>query len=117
MKLIFSIILLFFLINLYAQSCKETLDFVKSKGYGMTYYSPSSKAISQITFYDVNIEYKVYNFAVVKFTGNFYKEYIYLIGSNTKYNYSMNYNNGAGEAFWKYIAPYNKNLGCAPDFD
>lgn len=117
MKLIFSILLLCFVINLQAQSCKETLDFVKSKGYGITYYSPSSKAVSQITFYNVSIEYKTYYFAVVKFTSNFYKEYIYLVGLNTKYNYSMNYLDGAGEAFWKYIAPYNKNLGCAPDFE
>lgn len=117
MKLIAIFFTFFFFINLQAQSCKETLDFVKSKGYGISYYSPSSKAISQVTFYDVNIEYKSYNFAVVKFTNNMYKEYIYLVSSNTKYNYSLNYLESAGNAFWKYIAPYNKNLGCAPDFD
>lgn len=114
------LLITFLFINLVlikSQSCQETLDLVKSNGYGVTYYSPSSKAISQITFYDVSIDYKTYYFSVVKFTNNFSKEYIYLIGSNTKYNYSINYLNGAGEAFWQFIAPYNKNLGCGPDLN
>ncbi|WP_419868036.1 hypothetical protein [Chryseobacterium sp. CT-SW4] len=117
MKTLLLIILFFFnSAFLKAQSCKETLDMVKAEGYGSTYFSPSSKAISQVTFYEVSMNYKTYHFAVVKFTSNFYKEYIYLVGSNTKYNYSINYLNSAGEAFWKFIAPYNKNLGCGPDF-
>jgi hypothetical protein len=36
--------------------------------------------------------------------------------SNTKFNYSRNYLNSAGKAFWEYIHPYNETLGCAPDF-
>jgi len=36
---------------------------------------------------------------------------------NTKFNYSVNYLTSAGKAFWDYIQPYNKNLGCAPDYD
>lgn len=28
----------------------------------------------------------------------------------------MNYLGSAGKAFWKYIAPYNDNLNCAPNF-
>lgn len=100
-----------------SQSCDEMIKYVKSKSAGMTYYSPSSKAISQVTFYSIYDNYKTYYFAIVKFTNNYYSEYIYQVGSNTSYNYSMKYLNSAGEAFWQYIYPYNKNLGCAPDLD
>jgi hypothetical protein len=100
-----------------SQKCDDMIKYVKSKGTGMTYYSSGSSAISQVTFYTVYENYKSYYFAVVKFTSNYYKEYIYQVGSNTSYNYSMNYLSSAGEAFWKYIQPYNENLGCAPKFD
>ena len=105
----------------YSQSCEEYMDFVKSENYGSTYTSYNSDAISKVTFYDVLIDYQTYYFAIVCFKGNQYSyscsEYIYQVSSNTKMNYSMNYLNSAGKAFWKYIQPYNQNLGCAPNFE
>lgn len=95
-------------------SCSELLDYVESKGYGSTYYSYNSDAISQVTFYDITDEnYNTYYFAVVRFTSS-YTDYIYQVGSNTKFNYTMNYNNSAGKAFWNYIEPYSDVLGCGP---
>ena len=41
--------------------------------------------------------------------------YIYQVGSDTEFNYSLNYLTSAGEAFWDYIQPYNQNLNCAPN--
>lgn len=118
MKKIFLILLTFILTSINAQSsCNEIIETVKSKAYGSSFFSPSSEAISQVTFYNVSIDYKTYYFAVVKFSSNFSKEYIYQVGSNTKTNYSMNYLTSAGKSFWKFIAPYNDNLKCAPDFD
>ncbi|WP_379964610.1 hypothetical protein [Epilithonimonas sp. UC225_85] len=118
MKKIFLVIITFFFVSINAQSsCNEILESVKSNGRAQTFFSPSSEAVSQITFYDVTVEYKTYYFAVVKFSSNLYKEYIYQVGSNTKMNYSMNYLTSAGKSFWKFIAPYNENLKCAPDFD
>lgn len=118
MKLKLQIIFLLFLCTAAtSQTCEEVLKYVKSKGYGMTYYSPTSTAISQVTFYDISENYKTYYFAVVKFTSSYFKEYIYQVGSNSKLYYSMNYLDGAGEAFWSYIQPYNKNLGCGPNLD
>jgi len=90
---------LYFTISLGQSSCNEIIDNVKSNGRGQTFFSPSSEAISQVTFYDVTIEYKTYYFAIVKFTSNFYKEYIYQVGNNTKMNYSMNYLTSAGKSF------------------
>jgi hypothetical protein len=29
----------------------------------------------------------------------------------------MAYQDSAGKAFWKFIEPHNKNLGCAPNFN
>ncbi|WP_426429957.1 hypothetical protein ACPX19_10495 [Winogradskyella sp. HB-48] len=106
----------FSLINVNAQSCSELLELVKSKSYGVTYYSYDSEAISQVTFYEVSENYETYYFAVVRFTSS-YKQYIYQVGSNTKFNYSLNYMDSAGKAFWNYIHPYNDVLGCAPNFD
>lgn len=103
-----------------SQSCDEMIEFVKSKSYGTTYTSYNSDAISKVTFYDVIIEYKTYYFAIVCFKQKYSyscSEYIYQVASNTKINYSMNYFESAGKAFWKYIQPYNENLNCAPDFD
>lgn len=103
-----------------AQTCEEIMDFVKSESYGTTYTSYNSDAISKVTFYDLIIDYQTYYFAIVCFKGKYSyscSEYIYQVASNTKMYYSMNYLNSAGEAFWKYIQPYNRNLGCAPDFD
>lgn len=102
--------------NLYAQmSCSELMEYVKSESYGSTYYSYDSDAISQVTFYEVTDDsYNTFYFAMVKFTSS-YNEYIYQVSSNTKFNYSMNYTESAGKAFWKYIQPYNENLNCAPN--
>lgn len=107
--------------GLYAQSCEEIMEFVKSKDYGTTYTSYNSKAISRVTFYTVYIDYQAYYFAIVCFKRNEYSyncsDYIYQVGSNTKLNYSMNYLDSAGKAFWKYIQPYSDVLGCSPNFD
>lgn len=109
--------LLFSFIPIQAQpSCNEIIELVKSKSYGTTYSSYSSSAISKVTFYEMTIKYDTFYFAIVQFTSSS-KEYIYQVGSNTKYNYSMQYLDSAGEAFWAYIHPYNKNLGCAPRFE
>ena len=98
-------------------SCAEIIDYVKSKSYGTTYYSYTSEAIRQVTFYQImGDNYRTYYFAIVQFTSS-YKEYIYQVGSNTKFNYSLEYLDSAGKAFWNYIQPYNQNLGCAPDLD
>lgn len=102
------------------QSCEALMQEVKSKGYGTTYSSIDSDAISKVTFYDVMIDYKSYHFAIVCFKRKYAyscDEYIYQVASNTKFNYSMNYRTSAGEAFWNYIQPYNKNLGCAPNLN
>ncbi len=103
-----------------AQSCSEIMEFVKSKSSGMTYYSYNSDAISKVTFYTVDIENQTYYFAIVCFKKeNSYTstEYIYQVSSGTRYNYSASYIESAGKAFWAYIHPYNKTLGCAPDFN
>jgi hypothetical protein len=106
--------------NAKAQSCEEIMDFVKSKGSGTTYRSYSSDAISKVTFYTVSVDYKTLYFAIVCFKRNYSyscNEYIYQVGSRTKFNYSMDHYDSAGKAFWKHIEPYSDNLGCAPDFD
>lgn len=103
-----------------AQSCDEVMEYVKSKGYGTTYSSYNSDAISKVTFYNIAIEYQTHYFAIVCFKKKYSyncSEYIYQVGSNTMSNYSMNYLQSAGKAFWEYIQPYNENLGCAPNFD
>ena len=97
------------------------MEYVKSESYGTTYSSYNSEAISKVTFYNLTIDYQSYYFAIVCFKGGNYSygctEYIYQVASNIQTYYSMNYLNSAGEAFWNYIQPYNKNLGCAPNFD
>ena len=96
-------------------SCADMIDLVKSKGYGTAYSSYSSDAISQVTFYDVtDASYKTFYFAIVRFKSS-YTDYIYQVGSNTKSNYAMNYNDSAGKAFWNYIEPYSDVLDCGPD--
>lgn len=100
-----------------AQSCEELIEYVKNESYGSTYSSPLSDAISEVTFYTTTIEYDTYYFAIVCFKSKYSygcTEYIYQVGSNTKFNYSMNYLNSAGEAFWEYIQPYHRNLKCGP---
>lgn len=96
-------------------SCSELMDMVTSESYGSTYSSYSSDAISQVTFYEIDGDnYSTYYFAIVRFKSS-YTDYIYQVGSRTKSNYAMNYLQSAGEAFWKYIQPYNQNLNCAPN--
>jgi len=104
----------------YAQSCDELMRAIQSKYYGTSYTSYTSTAISKVTFYEVSIDYQTRYFAVVCFKREYAyncSEYLYQVGSNTKFNYSLNYLSSAGQAFWKYIAPYNDVLGCAPDFE
>lgn len=117
---LFLLILMLGISKLEGQTCNEIMNFVKSESYGTTYNSYTSDAISKVTFYDIMIDYQHYHFAIVCFKREYSfncAEYVYQVSSNTKFNYSMNYMNSAGEAFWKYIQPYNQNLGCAPDFD
>lgn len=97
-------------------SCEDLIEYVKSESYGSTYYSYNSEAIRQVTFYEVRDDsFNTYYFAIVRFTSS-YTDYIYQVGSNTKFNYSTSYLSSAGKAFWKYIQPYSDVLGCAPDF-
>jgi hypothetical protein len=118
-------VILFFVIALTttftkAQTCEEIMEYVKKEGgYGTTYTSYNSDAISKVTFYQLTVEYKTLYFAIVCFKKEYSyscSEYIYQVGSNTKFNYSLNYLTSAGKAFWEYIQPYNENLGCAPNF-
>ena len=122
MKTLISILVIFFTtITVKAQTCEEVMEYVKKEGgYGTTYTSYNRDAISKVTFYQVTVDYKTLYFAIVCFKKKYSyscSEYIYQVGSNTKFNYSINYLNSAGKAFWEYIQPYNKNLGCAPDFE
>src|SRR5690554_6302517 len=111
-KTILILFLLFGFFSVKAQnSCEELMKSVKSKSYGTTYHSYDSTAISKVTFYDVMIDYKYYYFAIVCFKKEYSyscTEYIYQVGSRTKLDYSLNYSKSAGEAFWKYIQPYNE---------
>lgn len=108
--------LIFWFTNLNAQSsCADMINMVESESYGTTYYSYDSDAISQVTFHEITDDsYNTYYFAIVRFTSS-YNEYIYQVSYSTKSNYSMNYLQSAGEAFWQYIQPYNDNLNCAPN--
>lgn len=118
-KILLALILALLLIDANAQTtCAEFMTTIK-KGYGATYSSYSSNAISKVTFYEKTIDYNNYYFAIVCFKKEYSSctEYMYQVSSNTKFNYSLNYMNSAGKAFWKYIHPHNKNLECAPDFE
>lgn len=107
--------------SVYAQSCDDVMELVKSKSIGTTYNSYNSDAISKVTFYTVNIDFQTYYFAIVCFKRNEYSftcdEYIYQVASNTKWNYSINYYESAGNAFWEHIQPYATVLGCSPNFN
>jgi hypothetical protein len=98
-------------------SCNELMEYVVSKDYGYTYYSSDSEAITKVSFHEIRDDsYNTNYYAVVQFTSSF-KKYIYQVDSRTRFNYSLNYLTSAGEAFWKYIHPYRKVLGCAPNFE
>ncbi|NEN25359.1 hypothetical protein G3O08_17830 [Cryomorpha ignava] len=117
-RIILYLIFIFSTLHVSSQSCDEIMASVKSKGYGSTYSSYNSDAISKVTFYDMTIDYNTYYFAIVCFKSEYSygcTEYIYQVASSTKMNYSMNYTQSAGKAFWKYIDPYGDNLGCGPN--
>jgi len=118
-KILFFLLIILIALSVKAQTCKEIMEYVKSTGYGTSYTSYNSDAISKVTFYTITIDYNIRYFAIVCFKKEYSyscTEYIYQVGSNTKLNYSLEYLNSAGKAFWEYIQPYNKNLGCAPNF-
>ena len=119
-KIILIFVIALTTISVKAQSCDEIMEYVKKEGgYGTTYTSYNSEAISKVTFYQLTVDYKTLYFAIVCFKKEYSyscSEYIYQVGSNTKSNYSLNYYSSAGKAFWEYIQPYNENLGCAPNF-
>ena len=102
-----------------SQTCDDVMNYVKSKGYGTTYTSYNSTAISKVTFYTISEGYNSYYYAIVCFKRNYYgcSEYIYQVDFNTKLYYSMNYLTSAGKAFWEYIQPYNKRLNCGANLD
>ena len=103
-----------------SQSCEELIDFVKSESYGTTYSSPLSDAIAKVTFHTLSVDYNTHYFAIVCFKGQYSygcSEYIYQVGPRTKFNYSMDYLDSAGKAFWNYIHPYHENLDCSPSFE
>lgn len=121
MKILILIVFLAFQISIsHGQTCKEIMDFVKSKSYGRTYTSYNSEAISKVTFYQVSVDYNILYFAIVCFKQRQYygcSEYIYQVASNTENNYARSYLISAGRAFWDFIQPYNEVLGCARDSD
>lgn len=111
-------IVLISLLKIFSQaSCEEIVEYVKSKDSGITFYSTFSDAIRSVSFHEVKSDsWNTNYFAIVQFTSSF-KSYIYKVNYDTKSNYSLYYNASAGEAFWKYIHPYRKTLGCAPELD
>lgn len=118
MKIILFFLILFFSSPAKSQTCEELIEFVKSENYGTTYNSITSDAISKVTFYNVTIDYKTYYFAIVCFKSKYSygcNEYIYQVSSSTKMNYSLNYLESAGKAFWQFIQPYHENSECSPD--
>ena len=119
-QLIISLFLLLGSLQLNAQTCEELMEYVKEQSTGTTYTSYMSEAISKVTFYTITVDYKTLYFAIVCFKQKYSygcSEYIYQVGSSTKFNYSINYLNSAGKAFWKYIQPYNEVLECAPNYE
>lgn len=117
------IIILFSFISLFIgelngqTSSDDIIKYVRSKDFGMTYYSYNSDAIRSISFHEVRTEsYKTIHFAIVQFQTSF-TDYIYQVDYNTRSKYSMQYLTSAGSAFFEYIHPYRKLLGCAPNFD
>ncbi|GAL76087.1 hypothetical protein JCM19275_2219 [Nonlabens ulvanivorans] len=115
-----TVVLLLHSLLSFSQTCDEQIEYLEDNYYGSTYSSPLSTAISQVTFYEATIDYSTVYFAVVCFKSKYSygcSEYLYQVGSNTKYNYSMNYLDSAGKAFWSYIEPYGDNSPCAPDLD
>ena len=110
-KLVLTLLFCVLAFQLNAQTCEELMEYVKEQSTGTTYTSYTSEAISKVTFYTITVEYKTLYFAIVCFKQKYSygcNEYIYQVGSSTKFNYSINYLNSAGKAFWKYIQPYNE---------
>ncbi len=118
-KILLFALALFFNTTLFSQGCSDLITKVQELDSGTSYTSYTSDAISKVTFHEITVEYSTKYFAVVCFKKEYSyncSEYIYQVGSNSKFNYSMNYITSAGKAFWKYIQPYNKNLDCGPSF-
>lgn len=106
--------------NLNSQNCEKLIKTVKSKDSGTSYRSYDSDAIAKVTFYSIYVDYKTLYFAIVCFKKEYSyncNEYIYQVSSNTRLNYSLNYLDSAGKAYWKYIHPHRKNLNCSPNFN
>lgn len=101
----------------YSQTtCQEFKEYVESEDYGTTYYSYNSEAIRKVSFHEVTDDsYNTYYFAIVQFTSSF-TEYIYQVGSGTRWDYARDYSESAGKAFWAHIQPYSDVLGCGPNF-
>ena len=119
MKRYFLILICSFFYSIgYGQTCDELMKYVKSKSYPTTFQSPLSDAISKVSFFEIVEDMNFYYYAIVCFKRSDYScvEYIYQVGSNTKLNYSLNYQKSAGHAFWTYIQPYNKSLRCGANF-
>lgn len=114
-KIIIALIVLFSFKSNAQITCEQMLKYVKSEDVGITYYSYNSDAISYVSFHKINGDnYETYYFAIVKFESS-YQEYIYQVGSNSQFSYSLEYDDSAGEAFYKYINPYSNVLGCSPN--
>lgn len=50
-KLLICLCIFFSTLMAKGQSCEELIEYVKSNNYGTTYNSPTSDAISEVTFY------------------------------------------------------------------
>jgi hypothetical protein len=99
--------------------CDQLMTYVKKYGDETTYNIYSSDVLSRVSFYELTIDYSTLYFAIVCFKTQYYgcNEYIYQVGSTTRSNFSINYYQSAGKAFWNYIHPYRSVLGCAPNLD
>ena len=105
--------------NSQSQTCDDLIDQIEMNYQASTYTSYTSTAISTVSFYTVNEDFKTHYFAIVCFKQEYgygCNKYIYKVSSDTKWNYSVNYLSSAGEAFWDYIQPYANVLGCGANF-
>jgi len=117
-KLLLVALPFFALSRMHAQtSCDDFMQQVQAADYGSSYTSFSSGAIAEVSFHEItDSSYNISYFAIVQFKSS-YQEYIYQVGPNTEFNYSLDYNASAGKAFWEHIDPYKDVLGCAPNFN
>ena len=96
-------------------SCDDMMEHVEDEGWEMASYCCfTSKFLTGVKFYSLDIDYDTYYFAKVQF--NYGRWYLYRVSSNTKSNFSYYaYTDQAGEAFHQYIHVYRDELGCAPE--